>query len=101
MTTRSSRRDATEYPPWGNLPLLNVLPLLWCGNLERGVPAQVLSSSFDRGSRFRGIFDVQDAPRIGRPVIENVDKITEIIEVDRHVSSRSIAQELQIDIKQF
>ncbi|GFW49222.1 DDE_3 domain-containing protein [Trichonephila clavipes] len=36
--------------------------------------------------RFRsGIFDFKDAPRTGRPVIENVDKITEIIEVDRHV----------------
>ncbi|GFY05974.1 histone-lysine N-methyltransferase SETMAR [Trichonephila clavipes] len=35
--------------------------------------------------RFRsGIFDFKDAPRTGRPVIENVDKITEIIEVDRH-----------------
>ncbi|GFY29896.1 histone-lysine N-methyltransferase SETMAR [Trichonephila clavipes] len=33
------------------------------------------------------------------PIIENVDKITEIIEVDRHVSSRSIAQELKIDHK--
>ncbi|GFY17368.1 histone-lysine N-methyltransferase SETMAR [Trichonephila clavipes] len=32
-------------------------------------------------------------------VIENVDKITEIIEVDRHVSSRSITQELKIDHK--
>ncbi|GFW94745.1 histone-lysine N-methyltransferase SETMAR [Trichonephila clavipes] len=43
------------------------------------------------------IFDVKDAPRIGRPVIENVDKITEIIEVHRHVSNRRIAQELKID----
>ncbi|GFU68181.1 histonelysine Nmethyltransferase SETMARlike [Trichonephila clavipes] len=35
--------------------------------------------------RFRsGIFDVKDAPRTGRPVVENVDKITEIIEIDRH-----------------
>ncbi|GFU75758.1 histone-lysine N-methyltransferase SETMAR [Trichonephila clavipes] len=53
--------------------------------------------------RFRrsrlGIFDVKDAPRIGRPVVENVDKITEIIEVDRHVSSPSIPQELKIDHK--
>ncbi|GFU26314.1 histone-lysine N-methyltransferase SETMAR [Trichonephila clavipes] len=50
--------------------------------------------------RFRsGIFDVKFAPRTDRPVIENVDKITEIIEVDRHVSSRSIAQELKIDYK--
>ncbi|GFX98820.1 general transcription factor II-I repeat domain-containing protein 2B [Trichonephila clavipes] len=52
--------------------------------------------------RFRsGIFDVKVAPRTGTPVIENVDKITEIIQVDRPVSSRSIAQELKIDIKQF
>ncbi|XP_046835602.1 histone-lysine N-methyltransferase SETMAR-like [Vespa crabro] len=50
--------------------------------------------------RFRsGIFDVKDALRTGRPVVESVDKITEIIEVDRHVSSRSIAQELKIDHK--
>ncbi|GFU20947.1 histone-lysine N-methyltransferase SETMAR [Trichonephila clavipes] len=50
--------------------------------------------------RFRSvIFDVKDAPHTGRPVVENVDKITEIIEVDRHVSSRSIAQELKIDHK--
>ncbi|GFU68182.1 histone-lysine N-methyltransferase SETMAR [Trichonephila clavipes] len=48
--------------------------------------------------RFRsGIFDVQEVPRTGRPVVENVDKITEIIQVDRHVSS--IAQELKIDHK--
>lgn len=50
--------------------------------------------------RFRsGIFDVKDASRTGRPVVENANKITEIIEVDRHVSSRSIAQELKIDHK--
>ncbi|GFT83604.1 histone-lysine N-methyltransferase SETMAR [Trichonephila clavipes] len=35
----------------------------------------------------------------GRAVIGNVDKITEIIEVDRHVSSRSITEELKIDHK--
>ncbi|GFX11054.1 histone-lysine N-methyltransferase SETMAR [Trichonephila clavipes] len=50
--------------------------------------------------RFRsGIFDVKDAPRTGRPVAENVNKITEIIEVDLHVSSCSIAQELKIHHK--
>ncbi|GFU79961.1 histone-lysine N-methyltransferase SETMAR [Trichonephila clavipes] len=50
--------------------------------------------------RFRsGIFDVKDEPRTGGPVVENVDKSPEIIEVDRHVSSRSIAQELKIDHK--
>ncbi|GFY11672.1 histone-lysine N-methyltransferase SETMAR [Trichonephila clavipes] len=45
------------------------------------------------------IFDVKDAPRTGRPVVENVDEITEIIEVDQHVSSRSITQELKIEQK--
>ncbi|GFS97946.1 histone-lysine N-methyltransferase SETMAR [Trichonephila clavipes] len=46
-----------------------------------------------------GIFDVKDAPRTGKPVVENIDKITKIIEVYRHVSSRSISQELKIDHK--
>ncbi|GFY10306.1 histone-lysine N-methyltransferase SETMAR [Trichonephila clavipes] len=50
--------------------------------------------------RFRlGIFDVKDALGTGRFLVKNVDKITEIMEVDRHVSSRSIAQELKIDTK--
>ncbi|GFT14640.1 histone-lysine N-methyltransferase SETMAR [Trichonephila clavipes] len=50
--------------------------------------------------RFRsGIFGVKVAPRTGKHVVENVDKITEIIEVYRHVSSRSIAQELKIEHK--
>ncbi|GFW08730.1 histone-lysine N-methyltransferase SETMAR [Trichonephila clavipes] len=50
--------------------------------------------------RFRsGFFDVKDALHTSRPIIENADKITEIIEVDRHVSSRSIAQEPKIDHK--
>ncbi|GFU24504.1 histone-lysine N-methyltransferase SETMAR [Trichonephila clavipes] len=50
--------------------------------------------------RFRsGIFNVKDAPHTGRLVVENVFKITEIIEVNRHVSNRSIAQELKIDHK--
>ncbi|GFV43556.1 histone-lysine N-methyltransferase SETMAR [Trichonephila clavipes] len=51
-----------------------------------------------RGFR-SGIFDVKDAPRTGRLVVENVDKITEVIKVDRHVSSRSISQKLKIDLK--
>ncbi|GFW97788.1 histone-lysine N-methyltransferase SETMAR [Trichonephila clavipes] len=50
--------------------------------------------------RFRsGIFDDKNASRPGRPVVENVDNITEIIEVDRLVSSRSISQGLMIDHK--
>ncbi|GFS68459.1 histone-lysine N-methyltransferase SETMAR [Trichonephila clavipes] len=46
-----------------------------------------------------GIFDVKDASRTGKHVVENVDKITEIIEVDWHVSSRSITQKLKINHK--
>ncbi|GFU72310.1 histone-lysine N-methyltransferase SETMAR [Trichonephila clavipes] len=44
--------------------------------------------------RFRSdIFDVKGAPRTVSPVVKNVDKIPEIIDVDRHVS-RSSAQEI-------
>ncbi|GFU75322.1 histone-lysine N-methyltransferase SETMAR [Trichonephila clavipes] len=35
------------------------------------------------------------------PVVENVNKVTEIFEVDQPVSSRSIARELKIDHKSF
>ncbi|GFX12537.1 histone-lysine N-methyltransferase SETMAR [Trichonephila clavipes] len=41
------------------------------------------------------VFDVKDAPLTGRHVVENVDKITEIIQVDRRVSNRSIVQALK------
>ncbi|GFV59875.1 histone-lysine N-methyltransferase SETMAR [Trichonephila clavipes] len=50
-------------------------------------------------ARCQGIFDVKDAPRTGRPIVENVDKITEIIKVDRHVSGRNTTQELKINHK--
>ncbi|GFV00140.1 histone-lysine N-methyltransferase SETMAR [Trichonephila clavipes] len=46
-----------------------------------------------------GIFDVKNAPRSGRPVVENVDKTKEIIEIGRHARSRSIAHELRLDRK--
>ena len=47
--------------------------------------------------RFRsGNFDVKDVPRTGRPSVENVDKIMDIVASDRHVSSVSIAKELNI-----
>ncbi|GFV48923.1 hypothetical protein TNCV_1343321 [Trichonephila clavipes] len=50
--------------------------------------------------RFRsGIFDVKGAPRTCRHIIENIDKITKIIEIDRHVGGRCIAQELKINDK--
>ena len=56
--------------------------------------------------RFRsGAEVIEDAPRSGRPVVENCDKIAELIERDRHSSSRSIGQELgmshQIAINHF
>ncbi|GFV35922.1 histone-lysine N-methyltransferase SETMAR [Trichonephila clavipes] len=38
-----------------------------------------------------GIFDVKDAHRTSRLIVDNVDKIAEIREIDRHVSSGSIA----------
>ncbi|GFX94169.1 histone-lysine N-methyltransferase SETMAR [Trichonephila clavipes] len=52
---------------------------------------------FDKGRLKPGVLDVKDALCTVRPVVENVDKITEMIEVDRHVSSRNIAQELKTD----
>ncbi|GFX38399.1 histone-lysine N-methyltransferase SETMAR [Trichonephila clavipes] len=64
--------------------------------------ADILTASYVQFwfRRFRsGNFDVKDAPRTGKPVVENVDKITEIIQDDQHVSSHSIIQELKIDHK--
>ena len=50
--------------------------------------------------RFRSsVVDVEDTPRTGRPIVVETDKIVEIIQVDRHVSSRSIGQELGMDHK--
>ena len=43
-----------------------------------------------------GNFDIKDAPHCGRPIVENVDKIMEIVESNRHTSTASIAQELNI-----
>ncbi|GFV73264.1 histone-lysine N-methyltransferase SETMAR [Trichonephila clavipes] len=51
--------------------------------------------------RFRsGIFD-KDAPHTGRPVVENADKITEIIEVDRPFSSPGAEDRPCITLKSF
>ncbi|GFX22647.1 mariner Mos1 transposase [Trichonephila clavipes] len=52
--------------------------------------------------RFRsGIFNVKDAPRTGRPVVENVDKITKIIKVDRHrgEAAQTVAKPILTDRK--
>ncbi|XP_076166238.1 histone-lysine N-methyltransferase SETMAR-like [Ptiloglossa arizonensis] len=40
--------------------------------------------------------DVENETRSGRPIIENVDKIMEIVESARHASTYSITQELKI-----
>ncbi|GFX99114.1 histone-lysine N-methyltransferase SETMAR [Trichonephila clavipes] len=63
------------------------------------VSREVLIKQFQMYARCQGIFDVKDARHTGRPTIENVDQLTEIIEVDRHVSSPSIAQHLKIHHK--
>ncbi|GFX31071.1 histone-lysine N-methyltransferase SETMAR [Trichonephila clavipes] len=63
------------------------------------ISPEVSIKQFQIYARFQGIFDVKDAPHTVRPVVKNVDKITEITEVDRHVSSRSITQKLKFDHK--
>ena len=51
-------------------------------------------------ARFRsGNFDVKDAPRSGRPCTEKVDEILAKVKEDRHISTRSIAEDLGIDQK--
>ncbi|GFT42517.1 histone-lysine N-methyltransferase SETMAR [Trichonephila clavipes] len=59
---------------------------IWCANMT---------------DKYAKTFNDRDnhSPNKIRPVFENVDKITEIIEVDQHVSSRTFAQELKIDHK--
>lgn len=48
-------------------------------------------------NRFRsGNFDVKDAPRDGRPVATDVEKIQAVIAEDRHISVRCIAEELSV-----
>ncbi|GFV97112.1 histone-lysine N-methyltransferase SETMAR [Trichonephila clavipes] len=61
---------------------------------------------FDKGQNASQVAEIANgvygAPRTGRPIIENVDKIIEVIVVDRLVSSRQglkIAQGLKIDHK--
>ncbi|GFW92744.1 histone-lysine N-methyltransferase SETMAR [Trichonephila clavipes] len=63
------------------------------------ISREVSIKQFQTYARCEGIFDVKDAPRTSRSVVENVDKITGIIEAYRHVSCRSNAQELKMDHK--
>ncbi|XP_076166209.1 histone-lysine N-methyltransferase SETMAR-like [Ptiloglossa arizonensis] len=43
--------------------------------------------------------DVEDETRSGRPIVENVDEIMEIVGSDRHASTCSLVQELKISQK--
>ncbi|XP_044574017.1 histone-lysine N-methyltransferase SETMAR-like [Drosophila ananassae] len=63
---------------------------------QNKVPSQFPFPPHNDGfERFRsGAEVVEGAPRSRRPVVENCDKIAELIEKDRHSSSRSIGQEL-------
>ncbi|GBM76070.1 hypothetical protein AVEN_167490-1 [Araneus ventricosus] len=54
--------------------------LAWRGNLERGVPAQVSSSSSDRGSKLRG--PSQNSPRVASKRDVNITKTQEILYVN-------------------
>ncbi|GBM15878.1 hypothetical protein AVEN_258424-1 [Araneus ventricosus] len=51
----------------------NVLPLVWCGSMERGVPARVLSSSSDSGSILRVLS--QNSNRVASKRDFNVSKL--------------------------
>lgn len=51
-------------------------------------------------ARFRsGNFEVKDEPRSGRPHVENFEEIFKKIHEDRHISTRDIAEELNMDQK--
>ncbi|GFT01662.1 histone-lysine N-methyltransferase SETMAR [Trichonephila clavipes] len=63
------------------------------------ISREISFKQFQTYARCQGNLDVKDVPCTGKPVVKNVDKIIEIIEVDRRVSSRSLAQELKIDHK--
>ncbi|GFT99045.1 hypothetical protein TNCV_3794231 [Trichonephila clavipes] len=59
--------------------------------------AEVVNNRIARRGKEKRTAD--DAPRTGSTVVENVDKIIEIIEVERQVRIRSIVEELKIDHK--
>ncbi|GFW52651.1 hypothetical protein TNCV_2392311 [Trichonephila clavipes] len=63
------------------------------------ISRKILIKQFQIYARCQGIFDAKVAPRTRRSIIETVDKITEIMEVDRRASNCSIAQELRINHK--
>ncbi|GFW71461.1 histone-lysine N-methyltransferase SETMAR [Trichonephila clavipes] len=69
---------------------------VWRGRGQRSQSAFV----FQKHSTITpDIFALKDALCTGRPIVKNVDKTTDKIEVDRYVSSPSITQKLKIDHK--
>ncbi|GBM01690.1 hypothetical protein AVEN_271941-1 [Araneus ventricosus] len=54
----------------------NILPIVWCGSFERGVPVQVLSSSSDSSSKLRG--QSQNSPRVASNQDVNITPVAEI-----------------------
>ncbi|GFV62586.1 hypothetical protein TNCV_3722841 [Trichonephila clavipes] len=51
-----------------------VLPLVWFGSLESGVPAQVSSLSLDYGSKLRGPSPI--SPRVAEQCNVNIHSLT-------------------------
>ncbi|GBM86837.1 hypothetical protein AVEN_225059-1 [Araneus ventricosus] len=51
----------------------NILPLVWCGSLERQVPARVSPSSSDHGLKLRG--PSQNSPRVASKWDVNITKL--------------------------
>ncbi|GFW34246.1 transposable element Tc1 transposase [Trichonephila clavipes] len=68
-----------NYPPTNKNTLIRALTEEW-----DKLPQQLLDNVV------QSIFDVKDAPRTGRPIVENVDKFTEIIEADQHNVTREL-----------
>ncbi|GFU87764.1 mitotic-spindle organizing protein 2A [Trichonephila clavipes] len=56
--------------------------------MEKDVPS-LTANNFGFVDSIQAFLIIKDAPRTGRSVVENVSKITEIIEVDRHIQKEA------------
>ncbi|XP_078032684.1 histone-lysine N-methyltransferase SETMAR-like [Augochlora pura] len=98
MASRTVAKSSEEWYRCAVAKELKQAGRTWHRRLDDKLKGYGLNSN--NADTFRsGIFDVKNVPRTGRPVVENVHKITEIIEVDRHVSRHSIVRDLKIDHK--
>ncbi|GFS55752.1 histone-lysine N-methyltransferase SETMAR [Trichonephila clavipes] len=92
---RSKRNNRRRFPCWyteKGLPRFDI-QLKSIGFEVR----DVMKESYDK--QFSSVEEIKGAPLTGRPIVEISDKFTEIIDIDLHVSGRSITQELKIDHK--